>query len=292
MPDYEWFVTVGPRDMPHIRLFCFPHAGGSAAAYASWPAMLPQHIEVVAVQPPGRASRLGQPLPDDIDAMATTIADGIQQQSDVPFAFFGHSFGSLVAFEVARKLEARGVPGLLMLIASAHSAPQLHTTSPSAWLHELTEDEFVARSLAHGYIPEEAAGNTELLAVLSPVLRADLRLDEIYTAKDPQALSTCAVVAFGGRDDPAVDVESLAAWGALSGMQLLEIASLRLFSGSHFYLETNPEVLPAVESYLMAVLKQRPKSAKYGVESRPLADPRTAQCVHILFDEQAAAHVC
>ncbi len=241
------------------------------------------------MQPPGRASRLGQPLPDDVDAMATTIADGIHQQSDVPFAFFGHSFGSLVAFEVARKLEARGMPGPLMLIASAHSAPQLHATSPSAWLHELAEDEFVARSLAHGYIPEEAAGNAELLAVLSPVLRADLRLDEIYTASETQALSACTVVAFGGNDDPAVDVQSLAAWGALSGTQLPEISTLRMYSGGHFYLETNPEVVPAIESYLMAVLKERPKSAKYGVpESRHLADPSTAKCVHILFDEQAA----
>lgn len=291
MPDFEWFVTLGPRDWPHVRLFCFPHAGGSAAAYASWPNTLPDTIEVVAVQPPGRASRLGQPLPVDLDAMASAIADGIQQQSDVPFAFFGHSFGSLIAYEVARKLEDRGLPGPLMLIASAHSAPHLHAPSPSSWLHELTEEEFVARSLAHGYIPQEAAGNTELLAVLSPVLRADLRLEEIYTTQTARAFKTCTVLAFGGSEDGTVDMASLAAWSTLSSTtgQQPEFASMRLFSGGHFYVDTNSEVLPSIEACLMAVLKERPKSATYGVpEARFLADPSTAKCVHVLFDEQAA----
>ena len=212
---FDWFLPIGSREMPAMRLFCFPHAGGSTASFSHWPGKLSQDIDVVAISPPGRGSRMGEPLPDDIAVMARTIADGLRTQSDVPFAFFGHSFGSLVAYETARELQRRGQAAPVLLIASAHQAPTLSASEPSTWLHALPDDEFLEKALACGFVPEEAAGNAELLAILTPVLRADLRLNETYTHENSAELLRCPVVAFGGTAD-LIQPDALQEWHAVS----------------------------------------------------------------------------
>ena len=70
---FDWFLPISPREMPAVRLFCFPHAGGSTASFSHWPGKLSQDIDVVAISPPGRGSRMGEPLPDDIAAMVDLL---------------------------------------------------------------------------------------------------------------------------------------------------------------------------------------------------------------------------
>lgn len=45
---------------------------------------------------------------------------------DRPFAFFGHSLGALVAYEVTLELRRRSLPVPIYLVVSANIAPQLH----------------------------------------------------------------------------------------------------------------------------------------------------------------------
>lgn len=105
-----------------LRLICFPHAGGGASSYNSW-ASLPDIIEVWAVQPPGRGARAAEPAFDSLTSYAEAVVDALQDFHG-PLAFFGHSFGSLVALRVSQLLHSRGLPLPLMLTVSAHGAPE------------------------------------------------------------------------------------------------------------------------------------------------------------------------
>ena len=54
----------------HIRLSCFHYAGASASIFRSWDEAMPDGIEVVAVQLPGREYRLDESLLTDLQGIA------------------------------------------------------------------------------------------------------------------------------------------------------------------------------------------------------------------------------
>src|SRR5262245_3883451 len=103
-----WIVRPRPDASAPARLFCFPYAGLGVSVYRPWPALFPQGVELVLMQPPGRESRWGEKPFLDVSAAADAATTAMLPYLDLPFAFFGHSLGALVAFEVSRRLRQRG----------------------------------------------------------------------------------------------------------------------------------------------------------------------------------------
>src|ERR1700755_2123431 len=104
-----WFLRLAPRPEAPLRLFCFHHAGGSAALFRRWPASLPE-FDVCAVQLPGRGSRMIEPALESIPALVDGIAPAILPLLDRPYMLFGHSMGSAVALELAQRLRSLSAP--------------------------------------------------------------------------------------------------------------------------------------------------------------------------------------
>ena len=98
----RWVAGRRSRIRAEVRLFCFPHAGGGASAYHQWPDLLPEWVDVAPVQPPGREQRIAEPPIDDLARLIEALAGGLADQIETPYAFFGHSLGALVAYELAR----------------------------------------------------------------------------------------------------------------------------------------------------------------------------------------------
>src|SRR6478609_4610386 len=90
------------------RLICLPHAGAGASMFNDWPGLLPPEVEVVGVQLPGRQDRIKEKPFTDVSRLVATVAHVIRPLLDLPVAFFGHSGGALLAFELARALQRRG----------------------------------------------------------------------------------------------------------------------------------------------------------------------------------------
>jgi surfactin synthase thioesterase subunit len=129
-------------DQPHVQLIAFPHAGGSAASFRSWND-LPSEVDVVAVQYPGRGPRHTEPPCTKLDELCDAVIDALRPtlESGLPFAFFGHSFGSLAAVEVAKKLASRGLPVPIALLLSAHPAPGVALDDTQVTLSQTASDE-------------------------------------------------------------------------------------------------------------------------------------------------------
>jgi surfactin synthase thioesterase subunit len=103
-----WLRGLGSRELTaQRRLFVFPHAAAGASAYRL-AAYLPDAVEVCTVQLPGRENRLAEPALTSLDDAVAALAPLIADHTDLPYAFFGHSMGSLIAFETARRLRALG----------------------------------------------------------------------------------------------------------------------------------------------------------------------------------------
>jgi surfactin synthase thioesterase subunit/glycosyltransferase involved in cell wall biosynthesis len=222
-----WFPNAEAASAP--RLFCFPHAGGGAGqplALSGWAA--------VPVRLPGRESRLAEAPFERMGPLVAALAGQIDCYLDRPFAFFGHSMGAAVAFELARELRRRSRPLPTLLIASGARAPQFrrHYVPPPAPSREVFLEEL--RRLEG--IPAEVLGDPALMRAILPALEADAALYRNYVyAEAPPLL--IPVRAYGGADDPNVRREHLDGWGEQTAASF----AVRVFAGGHFYLSTARE---------------------------------------------------
>ncbi|GIH21402.1 thioesterase II family protein [Rugosimonospora africana] len=240
MPRAEAFVAENlyvrraARENPQYRLFCFPHAGAGVSTFASWPALLPRSIEVVAVQLPGREDRIRETAFADIKPLIRILALSLAPHLHGRFAFFGHSGGALMAFELARALSRGHAVQPAMLIVSGQSAPDL---SPSAEpIHHLPDAEFIGALREIGGTTRMVVDDPDLMAVLLPALRADFTLLETY-GYEPGPQLDMPIVAFGGRHDRRVPDETVDPWRRHTAGHF----ATQLFDGDHFYLAARPD---------------------------------------------------
>lgn len=236
------------------RLFCFPFAGGSATAFHGWRSRLSAHdIEVCAVQPPGREERLGEPLFDRMAALVPALADAVEPLMDRPFAFFGHSLGALVAYELCRELVRRGRALPLHLFASAHRAPHLRRSRPA--LHALPDEQFRAGLRALRGTPPSVLDNPELSRMFFPILRADLALTDNYVIDRADPID-CPITALAGTHDPLVDEPEVAAWERCTRRDF----RLMVLPGGHFFVREQ-------EAAVLALLVEAMQRLSYPAEA-------------------------
>jgi pyochelin biosynthetic protein PchC len=219
--------TDAPRST--VRLVCFPHAGGSAGYFRPLAQALAPRVETLAVQYPGRQDRRRERLIDSVPELTDAAFAALRRELDAPFAFFGHSLGAVVAFEVARRFEQLTPAGPLRLFASARRAPSLvrHDT-----VHLRDDDGLVAEMNRLGGTEQAVLDDPELRQLVLPVVRADYRAIETYTAA-PGARLTCPVTVFVGDSDAVTPVADAAAWDR----HTTKGADTQVFDGGHFYLD-------------------------------------------------------
>ena len=231
-----WFNCQQTGAAPAVRLFCFPYAGGGAAIYRGWGGILPTQVAVHAALLPGRENRMREPAITDLGALVRALAEALETSLDRPFAFFGHSMGALICFELARNLRERGGPQPVHLFVSARRAPQL--TNTQRITHDLPEPEFVEELRRLQGTPSEVLAHPELMQLLSPLLRADFAVTETY-AYAPGPPLNCPISAFGGLQDEETKREELEGWKE----QTTERFKLRMMPGNHFFLNDSREPL-------------------------------------------------
>ena len=250
MQNTPWLVVRKPNPLAALRLFCFPYSGGGASVFHTWAEQLPVDVEVYAVQLPGRETRLAEPSFTRLTPLIEALTAALQPHLDKPFAFFGHSLGALISFELARALHRDYTTYPVHLWVSGHGAPQVHERQ--APIYGLPEPEFITALRAYNGIPEEVLTHAELRELILPILRADFELFDTYTHEDGEPLP-CAISAYGGLDDPSVPTVQLAGWREQTAADFTQ----HLFPGDHFYLNTaRPLLLQTLRDELAQVLNR------------------------------------
>jgi medium-chain acyl-[acyl-carrier-protein] hydrolase len=248
--DESFILRRGvPARAPSVRLFCFHHAGGSAAAFNAWAQALGEHIDVCAVQTPGRENLFLLPRHRRVASLAREIAPKLSGWLDRPFAFFGHSLGALVAFAVAELLFQGGGPAPKRLLVSGCRPPHLPRARTD--LSNATEEDLIAALRELGSNSLAALEHRELRELMLPVLRDDLAMAETYRIDAPRPLP-CAISAFGGLEDVSTDASALRQWSEYTEGAF----SLRLFPGRHFFTEQSRQaLLEAIRADLSASVR-------------------------------------
>jgi len=180
------------------------------------------------------------------------LAKSLHPFLNLPFAFFGHSLGALICFELARQLRRQNDPDPYHLFISAYRAPQLPNHNPP--LHQLPDAEFIKRLRDLNGTPEAVLQNEGLLQMLLPLLRADFAILETYEYVS-EALLTSSISVFGGLQDSIVSQDHLAAWRD----QTNNTFTLHMLPGDHFFLHDAQSDLLQVINRELVQLAQIPK---------------------------------
>ena len=223
----EWIRRFHPAPTAPARLVCFPHAGGSASYFHPVSAALAPSVEVLAVQYPGRQDRYAEPPVDDLFVLADQLVDVLAPELTGPVAFFGHSMGASLAFEVARRLEERGTQ-LLALFVSGRRAPSAFRDER---VHEKADDELLAEVKRLSGTDSRVLEDDEILRMVLPALRSDYKAAELYRYR-PGPDVGCPVVALIGDRDPKVTEAEARQWAERTSGGF----ELHSYPGGHFYL--------------------------------------------------------
>ena len=227
-----WIVALRPRARAAARLFCFPYAGGHAQLFRTWARVLPDNIDVCAIQLPGRMERIREPPLSRMSEIISGLAPRLVGAFDLPVVFFGHSLGALISFEVARWLQTHRSLVPAHLVVSGRRAPHMPAESIDPCIGQ--DDRLLEELRALRGTPAEALNDAELMGVLLPMIRADFAVAASYRHVAGPTLS-CPLTAFGGNSDPETHGERLTQWSAQTSGNF----RTRVYQGDHWFLHTD-----------------------------------------------------
>jgi len=245
-----WILCRKPNLRARLRLFCFPYAGGSETVFRGWEEHFKSDTEVCTVQLPGRGTRIKEAPITQLSSLLRVLAPALLPHLDRPFAFFGHSLGALVGFELSRQLRREYAIEPLHLFLSGRGAPQIRNDRPS--IHALPEPQFLEELRALNGTPEGVLEHPDLLRLVLPILRADFAMSERYEFKAEGPLD-CSISAFGGLQDHDVGLGELEAWQ----LQTNASFSLHMLPGDHFFVQTaKPLLLDIINRELRLLIRK------------------------------------
>ncbi|ONM50495.1 thioesterase II family protein [Nocardia donostiensis] len=219
-----------PRSAGSPPLLIFPHAGAGASAYRVFAKQLSQAFDANVFQYPGRQDRVreaaAETLPDIAAGAFEAFADSPLNR-DQPITVFGHSMGSIIAFEFTRLAEAAGIPVRLLAVSSA-AAPVRIAELPG---HPTEDEELLEHMAALNGTGTDVMSSREVLKMALPVMKADYRAFDAYSCP-PDVRVDASILVLGGDDDPFVAPRDLYAWDAHANSGV----EVTVFSGGHFYL--------------------------------------------------------
>jgi Predicted thioesterase involved in non-ribosomal peptide biosynthesis len=239
-----WFRIFRPRPGAQVRLICFPYAGSSASAFRGWADLLPDSIELVAVQYPGRQDRYNEAPVPELQALADEIVRAVDGLLDRPVAFFGHSLGATVAFEVARRLRPRFPSPLSRLFVSARKSPADCRPNGFDFRGNQGMKAYMRRL---GGAAERAVDDDELWQLTMPVLRNDLLMSEGYSYLGGARLSS-PITAISAELDVTCTLTDMQRWEDYT----IGSFDAHMMPGGHFYIDTVPVELIALISQFLS----------------------------------------
>ena len=242
----EWVRRFHPSETSAVRLVCFPHAGGSASYYYPMSESLTPGVETLALQYPGRQDRRREACVESLPELADRAFEALRAWDGKPYVFFGHSLGSVLAYEVALRYQRTAGAPPAWLIASGYPAP---SRLRGGTVHQRDDAGLIDELRSAGGTDDRWLADEDLMASILPPTRSDYKAIETHVPA-PGVLD-CPITILTGDDDPHTTVAEAGAWREHTSGAF----ELRVFPGGHFYLNDHgPEITETISRTVKAVL--------------------------------------
>ena len=223
--------------MKKVRLFCIPHVGGSATTYLRWKKCLHHSIDLVPLELSGRGNRMGSSFYESIDEAVDDLYQRVRDDiNDCRYAFYGHSMGSIIAYELTHKLIELNCKGPDHIFFSGREAPQI---DKGKRIHLSPETEFREEILKIGGTPREVFEHDELRRLYLPVLRADFKIHENYVYVQKNQIFDFDITVLSGKNDQELTPDDLVGWR----MQTSANCAICMIEGGHMFIVENVEAV-------------------------------------------------
>ncbi|MEV7097924.1 alpha/beta fold hydrolase [Amycolatopsis sp. NPDC051045] len=231
MPDNDkWIVRVRRAPgTPRLTLICFAYAGGSPHLFRSWARGWPADVDVLALRLPGHDVRRREQPYTEWKTLVDDVSAVLAPHLSVPHAFYGHSFGARVAYELAHRAEPTRTARVFVSGCRSPDWPQARP-----FLHDLTDAELLGALRAMGGTAPEVLGNSSVMDVVLPTVRAEIRLAELWGDAHERALAA-PITAIYGRDDAKDTHEAMRGWISFGGAGTEVVGA----PGGHFFPDTH-----------------------------------------------------
>ncbi|MBU3109711.1 thioesterase II family protein [Clostridium gasigenes] len=218
-----------------MLLFCLPYAGGSEGIYFNWTKYLDHSIKLCPISLKGRGKRFYENVYESLNEAIDDIFNNIKNElHEDDYAIYGHSMGSLLAYELYYKIKENGLKEPKHIFFSGYASPNIIKEQDN--IYTLPDNEFIDNVIELGGTTKEIAENNELLELFIPILRSDFKLLETYIYTHRNDKIGCNVSILNGKDDDITKNEILG-WKDLSDGGL----NIYNFDGDHFFINDNIE---------------------------------------------------
>ena len=218
------------------KVFFLPYAGGSSSVYLSWKRYLSSNIELVAIELAGRGRRMKEPLYSDVNEAVEDIYSKISQDIETSrYALFGHSMGTVLAYELTRKIKENNGSLPCHIFFSGRCPPYVKSGNEDLYL--LPDDEFIRKVFEYGGMKKETASNEDIMKVFLPVLRSDYKMIELYEHEGPIHVHNCNITILRGMHDPYAKYDKMIKWKECAGNDF----NMYEFDDAHFFIHKYKE---------------------------------------------------
>ncbi|MCG7407064.1 thioesterase domain-containing protein [Paenibacillus sp. ACRRX] len=213
-----------------MKLFCLPFAGGSKRAYSHWNTFTSHAMEIEAIEIRGRGERFGQGFYQDISEAVDDIYSMIKDKiNEGKYALYGHSMGTLLAYELYYKILDEGQQKPQHIFFSGRQSPIVQNNMYVSF--NMSDDEFIAKIIALGGIHEELTQSKELMEFYLPILKNDIRIMETYKFQERTERLKCKISVLSGLEDKIDSIQKIT-WDDLCEQK----SKSYYFTGSHFFI--------------------------------------------------------
>ena len=211
-----------------INLISIPYAGGNGYSFNGWKPYLPDTLELVTIELPGRGKRVFEKLLLDIDDMVDDLYDQLQPWLQEDYLLYGHSMGGTLGNLLLHKLQEENQRLPLHALFTGCAAPKLKKYDRP--LHRMNDADFIQALKDLGGFPDEILASDELMAFLLPIIRADMTALERNQYQE-MSKYTVPLTVIAGTEEKITE-EQLEAWQEETD-QVVE--TLR-YPGNHFFI--------------------------------------------------------
>jgi medium-chain acyl-[acyl-carrier-protein] hydrolase len=222
-----------------MNLFCIPYAGGSAKIiFNGWQQALPSSIKVIPLELAGHGVRIDEPFHGSIEATVADIVSAIKSSvTAAPYAIYGHSMGSLIAYELTKALNAAGLPAPKTVFLSGRKPP--HNCSKPRNIHRYNDTLLLEEMKKLGGTPKVFFEVKELVKAFLPIFRNDYRILELYQFVEPIRPTSADIVFFHSDGDAVVEGPEVNEWAKYT----TGLFTRKNFQGGHFFINDNRQAI-------------------------------------------------